>query len=164
MPSFDIVNEVNLQEVDNAVNQTVKEISTRFDFRGSKSTIEFDKTEKKIKILADDELKLRSIHQLLEQKLVKRSVDLRTLDYGKQIELSGNALRQEVTLKNGIDKEEAKKIVKLIKDSKIKVQAAIQDEQVRVTGKSIDDLQETIRTLRAATDLGLPLQFINMRS
>jgi uncharacterized protein YajQ (UPF0234 family) len=164
MPSFDIVSEVNLQEVDNAVNQTVKEISTRFDFRGSKSTIEFDKLEKKIKILADDELKLRSIHQLLEQKLVKRSVDLRLLDYGKQIEGSGNALRQEVTLKNGIDKEEAKKIIKLIKDSKIKVQAAIQDEQVRVTGKSIDDLQETIRTLRASTDIGLPLQFINMRS
>ncbi len=164
MPSFDIVNEVNLQEVDNAVNQTVKEISTRFDFPGSKSTIEFDKTEKKIKILADDELKLRSIHQLLEQKLVKRSVDLRLLDYGKQVEGTGNALRQEVTLKNGIDKEEAKKIVKLIKDSKIKVQAQIQDEQVRVTGKSIDDLQETIRTLRAATEIGLPLQFINMRS
>lgn len=164
MPSFDIVSEVNLQEVDNAVNQTVKEISTRFDFRGSKSTIEFDKTEKKIKILADDELKLRSIHQLLEQKLVKRSVDLRLLDYGKQVEGTGNALRQEVTLKNGIDKEEAKKIIKLIKDSKIKVQAQIQDEQVRVTGKSIDDLQETIRTLRAATEIGLPLQFINMRS
>jgi uncharacterized protein YajQ (UPF0234 family) len=164
MPSFDIVSEVNLQEVDNAVNQTVKEISTRFDFRGSKSTIEFDKTEKKIKILADDELKLRSIHQLLEQKLVKRSVDLRLLDYGKQVEGTGNALRQEVTLKNGIDKEEAKKIIKLIKDSKIKVQAQIQDEQVRVTGKSIDDLQETIRTLRAAAEIGLPLQFINMRS
>ncbi|WP_141731885.1 YajQ family cyclic di-GMP-binding protein [Oligoflexus tunisiensis] len=164
MPSFDIVSEVNLQEVDNAVNQTVKEISTRFDFRGSKSSVEFDKNEKKIKILADDELKLRSIHQLLEQKLVKRSVDLRLLDYGKQIEGTGNALRQEVTLKNGIDKEEAKKIIKLIKDSKIKVQAQIQDEQVRVTGKSIDDLQETIRTLRAATEIGLPLQFINMRS
>src|SRR6478609_1369356 len=158
MPSFDIVSEVNLQEVDNAVNQTVKEITTRFDFRGSKSSIEFDKTEKKIKILADDELKLRSIHQLLEQKLVKRSVDLRLLDYGKQQEGTGNALRQEVTLKAGIDKEEAKKIVKLIKDSKIKVQAQILDEQVRVTGKSIDDLQETIRTLRAATEIGLPLQ------
>jgi len=164
MPSFDIVSEVNLQEVDNAVNQTVKEISTRFDFRGSKSSIEFDKTEKKIKILADDELKLRSIHQLLELKLVKRSVDLRLLDYGKEQEGSGNALRQEVTLKNGIDKEEAKKIIKLIKDSKIKVQAQILDEQVRVTGKSIDDLQETIRALRAATEIGLPLQFINMRS
>jgi uncharacterized protein YajQ (UPF0234 family) len=164
MPSFDIVSEVNLQEVDNAVNQTVKEISTRFDFRGSKSSVEFDKTEKKIKILADDELKLRAIHQLLEQRLVKRSVDLRLLDYGKQIEAGGNTLRQEVTLKNGIDKEEAKKIIKLIKDSKLKVQAQIQDEQVRVTGKSIDELQETIRTLRAATEIGLPLQFINMRS
>jgi uncharacterized protein YajQ (UPF0234 family) len=164
MPSFDIVSEVNLQEVDNAVNQTVKEISTRFDFRGSKSSVEFDKTEKKIKILADDELKLRAIHQLLEQRLVKRSVDLRLLDYGKQIEAGGNTLRQEVTLKNGIDKEEAKKIIKLIKDSKLKVQAQIQDEQVRVTGKSIDELQETIRTLRAASEIGLPLQFINMRS
>lgn len=164
MPSFDIVSEVDLQEVDNAVNQTVKEISTRFDFRGGKSTIEFDKAEKKINIVADDELKLRSIHQLLEQKLVKRSVDLRLLDYGKEVNASGNIIKQEVTLKNGIDKEDAKKIVKLIKDSKIKVQAAIQDEQVRVTGKNIDDLQETIRSLRASTDIGVPLQFINMRS
>ncbi len=164
MPSFDIVSEVDLQEVDNAVNQTVKEISTRFDFRGGKSTIEFDKLDKKINIVADDELKLRSIHQLLEQKLVKRSVDLRLLDYGKEVNASGNIIKQEVTLKNGIDKEDAKKIVKLIKDSKIKVQAAIQDEQVRVTGKSIDDLQETIRSLRASTDIGVPLQFINMRS
>lgn len=164
MPSFDIVNEVNEQEVDNAINQAAKEIATRFDFRGSKSTLDFDKTEKKIKIFADDELKLRTIHQLLEQKLIKRSVDLRVLDYGKEQQATGNAIRQEVTLKNGIDKEEAKKIVKIIKDSKLKVQAQIQDEQVRVTGKSIDDLQEAIRTLRGANDLSLPLQFVNMRS
>jgi uncharacterized protein YajQ (UPF0234 family) len=164
MPSFDVVSELNIQEVDNAVNQTQKELSTRFDFRGSKFSLELDKLEKKIKILADDELKLRSIHQLLEQRLVKRGIDLRLLDYGKEVEATGNAIRQELTLKNGIDKEEAKKITKLIKDSKLKVQAQIQDEQVRVTGKSIDDLQEAIRALRAASDIGVPLQFINMRS
>lgn len=164
MPSFDIVSEIDYQEVDNAVNQTAKEISTRFDFRGGKSSIEFDKSDKKIRIVADDELKLRSMHQLLEQKFVKRSIDLRLIDYGKEEVASGNLIRQEVTLKNGIDKEEAKKITKLIKDSKIKVQSQIQDEQLRVTGKNIDDLQETIRMLRAATDIGLPLQFINMRS
>ncbi len=164
MPSFDIVNEVNYQEIDNAVNQTAKEIATRFDFRGGHSSIDFDKVEKKIKINADDELKLRSIHQLLELRLVKRGIDLRLVDYGKEEAASGNVIRQELTMKNGIDKEEAKKITRIIKDSKIKVQAQVQDEQIRVTAKKIDDLQATIALLKGSSELGLPLQFTNMRS
>lgn len=164
MASFDIVNELNVQEVDNAVNMTAKEIGSRFDFRGGKSEIEFDKTKKEIKIIADDDLKLRSIHQLLEQKLAKRGIDLRLLDYGKEIDAGSNLIRQIVTLKNGIDKEEAKKITKLIKDANLKVQAQIQDEQIRVTSKKIDDLQATIQFLRGSSEIGLPLQFINMRS
>ncbi len=164
MASFDIASEVDIQEVDNAVNQVVKEVESRFDFRGGKSKVELDKAKKIIKILADDELKLRSIHQLLEQKFVKRSLDLRWLDYGKEDTASGNVIRQEVSLKNGVSKEEAKKITKVIKDSGIKVTAAIQDEQVRVTGKKIDDLQAVIQLLRGNPEIGIPLQFINMRS
>ncbi len=164
MASFDIVNEINLQEVDNAVNQTAKEIGTRFDFRGGQSTLELDKEERIIKVVADDDFKLRSIHQLLEQRLVKRGLDLRLLDYQKEEQGSGGVLRQSIKLKNGIDKEEAKKITRIIKDSKLKVQAQIQDEQVRVTAKKIDDLQAVISLLRSSNEVGLPLQFTNMRS
>lgn len=163
MPSFDIVNEVDLQEMDNAVNQTHKEISTRFDFRGGKSNIEFDKKEKRIKILADDDLKYRSIQQILENKMIKRGIDISCLDYKEREEASGNIIRVQVDIKMGIDKENAKKIAKVIKDSKLKVQSQIQDEQVRVTGKKIDDLQEVIAMLKQQ-NLGLPLQFVNMRS
>jgi uncharacterized protein YajQ (UPF0234 family) len=163
MPSFDIVCEVDNQEVDNAVNQAAKEIGTRFDFRGGKSSLEFDKIEKKIKIMADDDMKLRAIHQILETKMAKRSVDVRCLEYGKEEQASGNVIRQVVTIRAGIDKENAKKITKIIKDSKLKVQTQIQDEQVRVTGKKIDDLQEVIGALKTS-NLGLALQFINMRS
>lgn len=163
MPSFDIVSEVDLQEVDNAVNQASKEISNRFDFRGGKSEISFSRDEKNIKIIADDEMKLRSIHQILEQKLVKRNVDLRAISYGDEQEISGSLLRQQVSLKMGLEKDTAKKISKIIKDSKIKVQAQQQDDQMRVTGKKIDDLQEVIQTLKGQ-DLGAPLQFVNMRS
>ncbi|MBC7660642.1 MAG: YajQ family cyclic di-GMP-binding protein [Chitinophagaceae bacterium] len=164
MASFDIASEVDLQEVDNAVNQTSKEVESRFDFRGGKSSVELDKAEKLIKIVADDELKLRSIHQLLEQKFVKRGIDLRWLDYGKEETGGGNLIKQKVTLKNGVGKEDAKKITKVIKDSGLKVQAAIQDDQVRVTAKKIDDLQGVIQLLRGNSEIGIPLQFLNMRS
>lgn len=164
MASFDIASEVDLQEVDNAVNQAAKEVESRFDFRGGKSSVELDKNEKLIKIVADDELKLRSIHQLLELKFVKRGIDLRWLDYGKEEAASGNIIRQKVTLKNGVSKEEAKKITKAIKDSGLKVQAAIQEDQVRVTAKKIDDLQAVIQLLRGTSSIGIPLQFLNMRS
>lgn len=163
MPSFDIVSEIDMQEVDNAINQAQKEIATRFDFKSGKSSVDFNKIEKKITIMAEDDLKLRAIHQILEQKMSKRGIDLRCLDYGKEEQASGNILRQYVTLKAGIDKETGKKITQLIKDSKIKVQAQIQDEQVRVTGKKIDDLQAVISHLKQ-NQVGLPLQFINMRS
>jgi cyclic-di-GMP-binding protein len=163
MPSFDITCEIDMQEMDNAVNQAIKEISTRFDFRSGKSTIELDRNEKIIKITADDEMKLRSIHQILETKMAKRGLDCRALDYGDTETASGNLLRQKVKLRCGLDKEEAKKISKLIKDTGLKVQAQIQDEQVRVTAKKIDDLQEVIAALRASS-LGLPLKFTNMRS
>ncbi len=163
MPSFDIVSEIDLQELDNAVNQAAKEVETRFDFRGGKSSIELDRKVPHIKIVADDDMKLRSIHQILELKLAKRSIDLSCLDYGKEEEASGSVIRQTVSIKSGIDKESSKKITKLIKDSKIKVQSQIQDEQVRVTGKKIDDLQEVIQLLKT-NQVGIPLQFINMRS
>ena len=162
VPSFDIVNEVDLQEVDNAVTQVQKEISQRFDFRGGKSEITLDKPAKKIKIIADDDMKLRSIHQILETKMAKRSVDLRVLKYGKEEAGSGGVIRQIVDLKAGLDKEDAKVVIKAIKDSQIKVQAQIQDDQVRVTSKSIDDLQSTINYLKGQ-ELSFPVQFINMR-
>ena len=163
MPSFDIVCEVDLQEVDNAINQSVKEIENRFDFRGGRSSIEFDRTNKLIRLVADDDMKLRSIHQIIETKFAKRGIDCRALKYGEQEEASGNVIRQKVDLRTGLEKDEAKKITKKIKESKLKVQAQIQDDQVRVTGKKIDDLQSII-TLLKDSDLGMPLQYINMRS
>jgi uncharacterized protein YajQ (UPF0234 family) len=163
MPSFDIVNEIEEQEVDNAVNQTAREISTRFDFKGGISSIEFDKVQTKIKIMADDDMKLRAIHQILEAKMAKRGLDCRLLDYEKEEAASGRAIRQMVKIKKGLTKEEGKDLIKRIKDAKLKVQAQLQDEQVRVTGKKIDDLQEVIALLKAA-NLPTPLQFVNMRS
>ena len=163
MPSFDIVCEVNMQEIDNAVNQTSKEIANRFDFKGTHSKVVLDKTKAQIKIEAADDMKLRAIHQILETKFAKRNIDCRVLDYGKEEEAGGNSLRQFVNMKQGLEKEDAKKITKKIKDSKLKVQSQIQDQQVRVTGKKIDDLQSVIALLKSS-ELGLPLQFINMRS
>ena len=162
MPSFDVVSDLDMQEVDNAVNQTAKEISQRFDFRGGKSDVTLEKDGKKIKVIADDDFKLRSIHQILEGKLAKRGVDLRALKYGKEEGGSGGIIRQTIDLKSGIDKEEAKDVIKAIKDSKLKVQAQVQDEQVRVTSKSIDDLQATMSLLRSS-NLTFPVQFTNMR-
>ncbi|MCB9228126.1 MAG: YajQ family cyclic di-GMP-binding protein [Deltaproteobacteria bacterium] len=163
MPSFDIVCEINIQEVDNAINQASREIMTRFDFRGGKSSVDLDKANKLIKIVADDMMKLRSIHQMIESKIAKRGLDCRILQYGKEEEGSGQIIRQQISLKSGISKEEAGKITKFIKNTKLKVQAQIQDDQVRITAKKIDDLQSVISGLKQA-ELGLPLQFVNMRS
>ncbi|MFK7872392.1 MAG: YajQ family cyclic di-GMP-binding protein [Oligoflexales bacterium] len=163
MPSFDIVCEMDAQEVDNAVNQASKEIATRFDFRGGKSSVDFDKAGQKIKIIADDDMKLRAIHQILESRFARRNIDCRSLMYGDPQEASGCLLRQEIELKSGLTKEDGKKITKRIKESKLKVQAQIQDEQVRVTGKKIDDLQEVMALLKDQ-ESALPLQFTNMRS
>jgi hypothetical protein len=163
MPSFDIVSELDMMEVDNAVNQAAKEIGQRFDFRGGKSELQLEKEQKRIKIIADDEMKLRSIHQILQTKLAKRDLDLRCLDYGQEEEASGGVIRQFISLKAGISKEDAKTITKQIKDSNLKVQAQIQGEQVRVTGKKIDDLQAVIAHLKEAS-LKIAVQFVNMRS
>ena len=163
MASFDIVSDLDMQEVDNAVNQTSKEIGTRFDFRGGKSSIELDKETKKIKIMADDDLKLRSIHQMLEQKMAKRGLDLRGVEYGPEEQASGGVIRQQVTLKTGLEKEGAKEVTRVIKDSKLKVNVEIQDKQVRVTAKKIDDLQAVISLLKE-NKFKIPLQFVNMRS
>ena len=163
MPSFDIVSEVDMQEVDNAVNQAAKEISTRFDFRGSNTKVQLDKTKKSIMIHDGDEIKLRSVHTILESKMVKRGLDLRILDYKDKEEASGREVRQTLLLKEGIEKDSAKVITKKIKETKLKVQAQIQDQQVRVTGKKIDDLQDVIQMLKEA-NVDFPLQFINMRT
>jgi uncharacterized protein YajQ (UPF0234 family) len=159
--SFDIVSEVDLQEVDNAVNQTSKEINQRFDFRGSKSSLSLE--EAKIKILADDDYKLKSIIDILQTKIIKRNISLKSLDYGKVEAAAGGTVRQYVTIKKGINKEKAKEVVSRIKDTKLKVQAQIMDDQVRVTGKNKDDLQGVIAKLKQA-DLDVDLQFINFRS
>jgi len=163
MASFDIVSDVDMQEVDNAINQASKEIVNRFDFRGSKTTLDLDKNAKLIKISTEDDMKLRAIHQVMSTKLAKRNVDLKALDYGDPEEASGSSLRQTVSLKCGLSKEDAKKITKKIKDLKLKVTAQIMDDQVRVTAKKIDDLQSVISQLKGA-DLDVPLQFVNMRS
>jgi len=161
MPSFDIVSKVDLQEVDNAVNQAIKEIEQRYDFRGSKSEIKWAKKED-ITLVADDDNKLNAIIDVLQTKFVKRGVSLKSLEYGKVEDASGSLKRQVITIRQGIPTEKAKEITKLIKDLKFKVQAQIQDEQVRVTGKKIDDLQEVIQALKGK-DLDINLQFINMR-
>lgn len=160
--SFDIVCEIDLQEVSNAVNQAMKEIGQRFDFKGSKSTIELDKAEKSIKIISDDEHKLKSVIDILQSKLVKRGVPLKALIYGKVEPSAGNTVRQIISLQQGIPQEKAKEIVKVIKDMKLKVTAEIQKDQVRVRGKKIDDLQAIIGKLRER-DFGIHLQFTNYR-
>lgn len=163
MPSFDVVSEVNLQELDNAINQTTKEISQRYDFKNSKTTVEFRSKDKEIIIVADDDYKLSAATDILQSKMVKRSVPLKNLKYETIEQATGGQVRQVIKVQQGIDKEQAKKVIQAIKDSKAKVQAQVMDEQVRVTSKSIDDLQDTIRFLRSA-NIELDLQFTNMRS
>jgi uncharacterized protein YajQ (UPF0234 family) len=162
MPSFDVVSRVDMQEMDNAVNQAKKEITTRFDFRGSKTQVDLDRKEGKILLLTEDDMKLRAIKDALIAKVVHRSIEAKALVFGEHEKAGGDMVRQTVTITNGIDIETARKVVKLVKDTKLKVQAAIQGEEVRITGKKRDDLQEAIQTLKEA-DFGLPLQYVNFR-
>ena len=159
MPSFDIVSEVDIQEVRNAVDQANREIDTRFDFKGVEA--KFEQNEGEITLRAEQEFQLNQMMDILRQKLVKRKVDIKSMDV-REPETSLNAARQLVVIKQGIESVTAKQIVKDIKASKIKVQAQIQGEQVRITGKKRDDLQQVISILREA-DYGLPLQFQNFR-
>ena len=160
MPSFDIVSKVDMQEVDNAVNQAIKEIGQRYDFKGSKSEISMEKDA--VKVLADDDYKLKAVIDVLQSKFVKRNISIKFLDYGKVEQASGGMVRQLITIKQGVSKEKGKEIIAVIKESKIKVQAQIQDDQVRVTGKNRDDLQETIQLLKGK-DLEIEMQFTNFR-
>lgn len=162
MPSFDIVSKTDVQEVDNAVNQAIKEMQQRYDFKGSKSEIKWEKKED-ITILGDDDNKLKSVIDILQTKLVKRGVSLKSLEYGKVEDASGGMKRQVIKIKQGIPSEKAKEITKLIKELKVKVQAQIMEDQVRVTGKKIDDLQEVIQTLKGQ-NLDIDLQYVNMRA
>ncbi len=160
MPSFDIVSEVDKQEVRNAVEQVNREVSTRFDFKGSDARVEqkdFDLT-----LYADDAFKLEQVKEILRLKLVKRGIDIRTLDFGQEETISGGKVKQSVTVKVGVETELGKKIVRLLKDSKLKVQGSIQGDTVRVSGPKRDALQEAIALIKGA-DLGVPLQFNNFR-
>ncbi len=158
--SFDIVSESDLQEVGNAVHQAQKELENRFDFKGSKSSLTLN--EDKIIVVGDDEYKLDAVLDVLQTKLVRREVSLKFLDYGKVEPASGGTVRQVVHIKQGLDQDVAKSIVKAIKDSKIKVQASIQGDQVRVSGKNKDDLQAVIQHIKAI-DFPVELQFSNYR-
>ncbi len=160
--SFDVVSKTDMQEVLNAVQQARKEIETRFDFKGSKSEIELKEKDSEIILTSDDEGKLKSVRDVLETRLVKRKVELKCLDYQKLEDATLGTVRQHVKISQGIESEKAKAIVKAIKDAKIKVQAAIQGDQVRVSGKNRDDLQRVIQLLRDS-DFGIPLQFTNYR-
>lgn len=160
--SFDITCEVDLQEVTNAVQQAAKEIEQRFDFKGSKSNIDLDKGKALLTIISDDDLKLKSVIDILQSKLVKRGVSLKALTYGKIEQAAGSTVRQVVTLQQGIPQEKAKEIVKLIKDTKLKVNAEIQKDQVRVKGKKLDDLQAIISKIKEK-DFGIHLQVTNYR-
>ena len=160
MPSFDIVSETDMQEMSNAVNQVIKEITTRYDFKGSKASIELGETS--ITAVGDDINKLNTVTEILRAKLVRRNLEPSCLEYGEAEDASGGTKRQVITIKQGVSTELAKKIVKKIKDEKMKVQASIQGDQVRVTGKKRDDLQ-SVMALVKGMDTDRPLSFTNFR-
>lgn len=160
MPSFDIVSKTDMQEVGNALDGVTREITQRYDFKGSASEVAL--ADDIITITADDDMKLRQIHELIATHLTRRKVDASALDYAEPQAASGNMVRQTVTIRQGIDKELAKKLTKAVKQSKLKVQASIQGDEVRIAGKKRDDLQDAISMFKEM-DLDLPLQFVNFR-
>jgi cyclic-di-GMP-binding protein len=162
MPSFDVVSRVDMQELDNAINMMKKEVATRFDFRGSKTEVSLDRKTGEVRVLTEDDMKLRAIREMLLSKAIKRGIDVKAFDFGQPEKAGGDMLRQQITVANGIDQEIARKLVKLVKDTKLKVQASIQGDEVRITGKNRDDLQAVIHRLKEE-DVPVPLQFVNMR-
>ena len=162
MPSFDIVSKYEVQEIENSVNMVTRDIANRYDFRGSSTHILFSKKEGIIKIESDSEMRLIAVRDMLEKRAIGRSVALKTFKFNEIEKGSGMTVRQKVELREGISKENAKKVNKMIKDSKLKVQLQIQGEQIRVTGKKINDLQSIISFLKKE-NLDIPLQFINMK-
>lgn len=164
MPSFDIVSETNIQEVDNAVNQAAKEIENRYDFKSTKFTLELDKEKNQIKLTADSEARLDVMVDLLGTRLIRRGLELGALTYGKKEAAGGMMMKMVIDIKQGLETVIAKDIIKAIKDSKLKVETSIQEKQVRVAGKNIDDLQSVIALLKGKqAELKVPLQYINMR-
>ena len=161
MPSFDVVSELDMQEVDNAINQARKEVDGRYDFKGSNAEMDWDKKE--IKLLAEDEYKIGTMIDILRTKAGKRGIDIRSMKLSKIEPAGGRLHRQIITFSQGIEMEKAKEVVKFIKDSRLKVQAQIMDDKVRITSKSIDELQEAMHILRNK-NFEIPLQFNNMRS
>ncbi len=159
MPSFDVVSEIDQHEFTNAIDQANREIGNRFDFKGTNSSV--DAAENGLTIISSAEFQVKQIHDILENKISKRGIDVRCLEYGEIVE-SNNQARQSVTIRKGIDKDLGRKIVKLLKDTKLKIQASIQGDQVRVSGKKRDDLQAAISELKAAK-IDLPLQYVNFR-
>lgn len=162
MPSFDVVSEVDLQEVENALNQGRKEIEGRYDFKGSKAEVQWDKKEKVVTLLAEDDYKVGAMLSILQTKLHRRGIDIKAIKVAEIEEAGGRMLRQKITMVQGIEREIAKDIIKTIKDSKLKVQPQVDDEKIKVSSKSIDELQECMTLLRSS-DFPLPLQFNNMR-
>jgi cyclic-di-GMP-binding protein len=160
--SFDIVSEIDFQEVDNAVNQALKEINQRYDLKGSKSEIILNKKDKKLNLESKDDFHLKVVLDILQNKMIKRGISLKALSLGNIEQTPSGAVKQEITLQQGIDKDNARLMVKIIKDSKLKVQAAIQDNQVRVSGKSKDDLQSVMNILKEK-ELSFAFQFTNYR-
>lgn len=159
--TFDIVSRVDMQEVRNSVDQAVRELRTRFDFKGSRSDIIFDGEE--ITLIGDDDFKLRNVVDILESRLVKRGINIKALRYGKIEPAAKDTVRQKLNLVQGVDKEQSKIITRLVKDSKLKVQVSIQGDQVRISGKNRDDLQEIIKIIRDY-EFDIPLQFVNYRT
>lgn len=165
MASFDIVSKVDPQTMDNAINTARKEIMNRYDFRDTKGSIEYDKKANEVHIAMENDMRVQHAEDVLLSKMVKQGLDATALDFSKEAYQSGAMVKKDIKVKAGIDKETSKKIMKLIKDSKVKVSAAIMDEQIRVTGKKIDDLQDVIAVMRGnSEEIGMPLQFINMKS
>lgn len=163
MPSFDIVSKVDGQTLDNAINNAKKEIVNRYDFHDSKTEIDLDKKTNIVKVLTENDMRMKAIQDVIISRMVKQHLDANCLDFGDEHYASGNMIRKDIKVREGIDKELAKKIVKAIKDSGLKVQASIMDDQVRVQGKKIDDLQAVISLMRGE-NFEQPLQYINMRA
>lgn len=163
MPSFDIVSKVDVQTLDNAINTVRKEITTRYDFKGSHVSIELDKKELLLKLEVESDMKLEQVIEVLISRTMRQGLDASIYDLSKEPYQSGKVYKKDISVRNGIKQEDAKKIVKMIKDAGLKVQAAIMDDIVRVTGKKIDDLQEVIQKTKEA-NLGIPLQYVNMKS
>jgi uncharacterized protein YajQ (UPF0234 family) len=161
--TFDVVSKIELPEVSNAIQQTMKEVITRYDLKDSKSSVELNEKESKIVLASKDEFKLKAVIEILESKLVRRHVPLKGLDYGPVIQAAGSTVRQEIHLQQGIPIEKARAIVKAIKDAKLKVQSSIQGDMVRVSGRDRDVLQAVIKLLRE-TDFGIDMQFTNYRT